>query len=192
MKYDGYRILIAVGGGEARAYTRSGLDWSGRFPAILSEAGKLKVRSALIDGEAVVIDAEGRSSFQTLQKEQVREITDEIDKAIPDDDRVIALDRVLANIDKSAVIPKNKEGIKADITGCRIRVPQIEEAAATGAALLAGMGIGAFHSGEEAAGALQHDETTYMPQQEAQVAYDDIYHQTYLPACQTVLSLPSA
>ncbi|WP_210212878.1 MULTISPECIES: hypothetical protein [unclassified Mesorhizobium] len=67
MKYDGYRILVAVGGGEARAYTRSGLDWSGRFPSILSEAGKLKVRSALIDGEAVVIDAQGRSSFQALQ-----------------------------------------------------------------------------------------------------------------------------
>ncbi|MER8593497.1 hypothetical protein NKH33_18050 [Mesorhizobium sp. M1182] len=50
MKYDGYRILVAVGGGEARAYTRSGLDWSSRFPSILSEARKLKVRSALIDG----------------------------------------------------------------------------------------------------------------------------------------------
>ncbi|WP_318012496.1 DNA ligase D [Mesorhizobium sp. BR1-1-13] len=67
MKYDGYRILVAVGGGEARAYTRSGLDWSGRFPSILAEARKLKVRSALIDGEAVVTDAEGRSSFQALQ-----------------------------------------------------------------------------------------------------------------------------
>jgi len=67
MKYDGYRILVAVGGGEARAYTRSGLDWSDRFPSILSEARKLQVRSALIDGEAVVIDAEGRSSFQALQ-----------------------------------------------------------------------------------------------------------------------------
>ena len=67
MKYDGYRILVAVGGEEARAYTRSGLDWSGRFPSVLLEARKLKVRSALIDGEAVVIDAEGRSSFQALQ-----------------------------------------------------------------------------------------------------------------------------
>lgn len=67
MKYDGYRILVAVGGGEARAYTRSGLDWSDRFPSILAEAQKLKVRSALIDGEAVVIDTEGRSSFQALQ-----------------------------------------------------------------------------------------------------------------------------
>jgi xylulokinase len=82
--------------------------------------------------------------------------------------------------------------IKADITGCRIRVPQIEEAGAAGAALLAGMGIGAFHSSEEATAALHHDETTYTPQQEAQVVYDDIYHQAYLPACRTVLSLQSA
>ena len=54
------------------------------------------------------------ANFQTLQKEQVREITTEIDKAIPDDERVIALDRVLANLDKSSVIPKNVEGVKAD------------------------------------------------------------------------------
>lgn len=27
MKYDGYRLEVAVGSGEARAYTRSGLDW---------------------------------------------------------------------------------------------------------------------------------------------------------------------
>jgi bifunctional non-homologous end joining protein LigD len=67
VKYDGYRILVAVGGGGAHAYTRSGLDWSDRFPSILSEASKLKVASALIDGEAVVLDAQGRSSFQALQ-----------------------------------------------------------------------------------------------------------------------------
>jgi len=54
------------------------------------------------------------ANFQTLQKEQVREITEEIDKAIPDDERVIALDRVLANLDKSQIVPKNVEGIKAD------------------------------------------------------------------------------
>jgi bifunctional non-homologous end joining protein LigD len=67
MKYDGYRTLLAVGGGEARAYTRSGLDWSDRFTGILNEASKLKVRSALIDGEAVVLDTNGRTSFQALQ-----------------------------------------------------------------------------------------------------------------------------
>lgn len=67
MKYDGYRVLIAVGGDDARAYTRSGLDWSDRFAELVKDALKLKVTSALIDGEAAVFDADGRSSFQALQ-----------------------------------------------------------------------------------------------------------------------------
>ena len=59
MKYDGYRVLVAVGGGQARAYTRSGLDWSEKFDAIVQSAAKLDVGSALLDGEAVVLDADG-------------------------------------------------------------------------------------------------------------------------------------
>ena len=54
------------------------------------------------------------ANFQTLPKEQVREVVAEIDKAITPDDRVIALDRVLANIDKSPIVSKQVEGIKAD------------------------------------------------------------------------------
>ncbi|WP_232491800.1 DNA ligase D [Novosphingobium kaempferiae] len=67
LKYDGYRTLIAVGGGEGRAYTRSGLDWSDRFAGLIAEAAKLDVDSALIDGEAVVTLSDGRTSFQALQ-----------------------------------------------------------------------------------------------------------------------------
>jgi ATP-dependent DNA ligase len=51
----------------ARAYTRSGLDWSERFADIVKEAATLDVRSALLDGEAVVMDEHGRSNFQALQ-----------------------------------------------------------------------------------------------------------------------------
>lgn len=67
IKYDGYRIEIAVAGGEARIHTRSGLDWTERFPGIVAAARKLPVESALIDGEAVALDSEGRSRFQLLQ-----------------------------------------------------------------------------------------------------------------------------
>ncbi|WCT72614.1 DNA ligase D [Sphingomonas naphthae] len=67
MKYDGYRLEVAVGGGKAKAYTRSGLDWSEKFADIVESASGLEVRSALIDGEAVVLDEAGRSSFQALQ-----------------------------------------------------------------------------------------------------------------------------
>jgi hypothetical protein len=54
------------------------------------------------------------ASFPTLKKDDVRDITTEIDKAIPDNERVIALDRVLASVDKSQILPKNAEGVKAD------------------------------------------------------------------------------
>ena len=54
------------------------------------------------------------ANFQTVPKEQVREIVAAVEKAIPDDERVIALDRVLSNLDKSQIVPKNVEGIKAD------------------------------------------------------------------------------
>jgi hypothetical protein len=54
------------------------------------------------------------SNFPTLPKEQMREVVAEIDKAIPDEDRVISLDRVLAMVDRSQIMPKNIEGVKAD------------------------------------------------------------------------------
>lgn len=67
LKYDGYRTLLAISGGEGRAYTRSGLDWSDRFAGLIAEAAALKATSALIDGEAVVLLPDGRTSFQALQ-----------------------------------------------------------------------------------------------------------------------------
>ena len=54
------------------------------------------------------------TNFPTLQKEQTQELITEVDKTIPAEDRFIALDRVLSHVDKSEIIPKNVEGIKAD------------------------------------------------------------------------------
>jgi hypothetical protein len=53
-------------------------------------------------------------NFPSLAREKLQTLTTEIDKAIPDDERVIALDRMLANLDKSQVVPKNVEGVKSD------------------------------------------------------------------------------
>jgi xylulokinase len=72
--------------------------------------------------------------------------------------------------------------IKAEITGCSIKVPQITEAAATGAALLAGIGAHIFSSGEEAASSVQHTVQIYEPDAQAVEIYNTIYEQTYLPA----------
>ncbi|MDB5681967.1 MAG: ATP-dependent ligase [Sphingomonas bacterium] len=66
VKYDGYRALIAVGGGKAKVFTRSGLDWSDKFPGIAEAAASLPVGSALIDGEIVAFKA-GKPDFSTLK-----------------------------------------------------------------------------------------------------------------------------
>lgn len=66
VKYDGYRVLLAVGGGRAIAYTRTGLDWSDRFAEIVAAAARLPGPS-LIDGEVVAFDDQGRPSFSALQ-----------------------------------------------------------------------------------------------------------------------------
>ena len=67
VKYDGYRCLLAVGGGGARVFTRSGLDWSDKFPEIADAGAALDVGAALIDGEIVALDGEGRPSFTALK-----------------------------------------------------------------------------------------------------------------------------
>ena len=65
-KYDGYRLLLAVGEGVATAWTRNGKDWSDKFKALVKAAAKLPA-GCLMDGEAVAIDDKGRPSFQLLQ-----------------------------------------------------------------------------------------------------------------------------
>jgi bifunctional non-homologous end joining protein LigD len=67
MKYDGYRCLLALAGGQARIYTRTGLDWTDKFPEI-AEAGRgLAAGTALLDGEIVALDANGNTGFSALQ-----------------------------------------------------------------------------------------------------------------------------
>jgi bifunctional non-homologous end joining protein LigD len=66
IKYDGYRLLLAVGDGVATAWTRNGKDWSDKFKALVRAAAKLPA-GCLIDGEAVAVDENGKPSFQLLQ-----------------------------------------------------------------------------------------------------------------------------
>ena len=56
IKWDGYRVSAYVADGRATIRTRNGHDWTARFPAIAHAAERLPVRSAVIDGEAVILD----------------------------------------------------------------------------------------------------------------------------------------
>jgi len=67
IKYDGYRVLAAVAEDEVRLYTRSGQDWTRKFAPIAKALAGLGI-TALIDGEVVVFETKGRSSFAALQQ----------------------------------------------------------------------------------------------------------------------------
>jgi hypothetical protein len=52
---------------DVRLYTRNGYDFAGRYPQIVEAVSKLKVRSCVIDGEAIVVDERGLSTFDLLR-----------------------------------------------------------------------------------------------------------------------------
>jgi len=68
IKWDGYRLHVHIEGSRVKVLTRNGFDWTGRFPAIAEAARALGPASMILDGEAVVLDEQGRSDFSLLQK----------------------------------------------------------------------------------------------------------------------------
>lgn len=69
IKWDGYRAQIQVAAGRAIAYSRSGLDWTDPFAAIVRAGEMLDAASAVLDGEVVVLGPSGRADFQALRRE---------------------------------------------------------------------------------------------------------------------------
>ena len=66
IKFDGYRIQALIDGKSVRLLTRNGLDWSDRFCTLPRLLADFHDGTAIIDGELVVDDAEGHSSFSAL------------------------------------------------------------------------------------------------------------------------------
>ena len=67
-KYDGYRIIARKEGDEITLYSRSGLDWTVRFPAIAKALLTLPAESALLDGEVAFVLPSGITDFKSLQE----------------------------------------------------------------------------------------------------------------------------
>ena len=72
IKLDGFRMGVFVAGrGKtrgARIISRNGTDYTAELPELVAAAMALPARAALLDGEVVVRDERGRSSFQLLQQ----------------------------------------------------------------------------------------------------------------------------
>ena len=67
IKFDGYRLQARKSEDHVELLTRKGLDWTSRFGALPNAFRRIGARSAVIDGELVVEEASGASSFAALQ-----------------------------------------------------------------------------------------------------------------------------
>ena len=67
LKFDGYRLLSRIEKGKVRCFTRNGLDWTARLPALAKALAKLSTDSAWLDGEITVEGDNGAPDFQALQ-----------------------------------------------------------------------------------------------------------------------------
>ncbi|MFT4296404.1 MAG: ATP-dependent DNA ligase [Micropruina sp.] len=67
VKWDGYRAVAAVTGGTVSFTSRRGLDLTKDFPELADLGRLLAGHDAVLDGEVVLLDAAGRSSFELLQ-----------------------------------------------------------------------------------------------------------------------------
>ncbi|MDF1631324.1 non-homologous end-joining DNA ligase [Mycoplana sp. MJR14] len=68
VKWDGYRLAVHKEATGVRIITRGGHDWTDRFPAITQAADAMHAKTLILDGEAVVLDKQGRSDFGALQQ----------------------------------------------------------------------------------------------------------------------------
>lgn len=68
MKYDGYRILARKAGDDITLFSRSGLDWTVRFPVIAKAMLTLPADVAMLDGEVAFVLPSGLTDFKSLQE----------------------------------------------------------------------------------------------------------------------------
>lgn len=68
VKWDGYRLAIHKERDRVRILMRGGHDWTDRFPAIAESVKQMPAKTLILDGEAVILDAGGRSDFGALQQ----------------------------------------------------------------------------------------------------------------------------
>lgn len=67
LKLDGYRLQAVKDVETVRPVSRRGNDFTRKFATIATAVSKTKAASIILDGEAVVVDSQGKPSFQMLQ-----------------------------------------------------------------------------------------------------------------------------
>src|SRR5437762_6014456 len=67
IKFDGYRLHARLNRGAVRLLTRTGLDWTHKYPPIAAAVSTLGARQAYFDGELCGVSPDGITSFSMIQ-----------------------------------------------------------------------------------------------------------------------------
>jgi ATP-dependent DNA ligase len=67
IKLDGYRMAARIDNGRTQLLTRTGLDWTAKYPGVIAALANLNVKTAYIDGELCGVDDAGLPSFAQTQ-----------------------------------------------------------------------------------------------------------------------------
>jgi bifunctional non-homologous end joining protein LigD len=67
VKFDGYRALLLKNGDHVQIRSRNDKDLTSTYPSVAASGRRLRAHQAVLDGEIVAVDANGRPSFQALQ-----------------------------------------------------------------------------------------------------------------------------
>src|SRR6202158_1717326 len=75
LKFDGYRMLCRIDRGKATFWSRNEKEWTAKFLNVVESVKSLPLTTAILDGEIVMVDAQGHSSFQKLQRAMSKSAT---------------------------------------------------------------------------------------------------------------------
>jgi len=68
IKWDGYRAVAFLENGAARLISRNQNDLTPRYPELKALSNQINAKNAILDGEVVVLDEQGRPSFSLMQQ----------------------------------------------------------------------------------------------------------------------------
>jgi bifunctional non-homologous end joining protein LigD len=68
IKWDGYRAVAFIADGKVRLVSRNQNDLTARFPELKDLPQFVKAKGAILDGEVVALDEQGRASFSLMQQ----------------------------------------------------------------------------------------------------------------------------
>ena len=130
LKWDGIRALVLAQDGALRLWTRNGNEISGRYPELSPLADALDGHAALLDGEIVTFDDQGRPSFERLQRRMHVQDPHEIERLAVEVPVVyVAFDLLWLDGHLTTVLPyRDRRQLLTDLVhdGSTWRVPEHE------------------------------------------------------------------